>query len=451
MKQKGDKSAFLCNVVAKPLENTEKKNFSPSFKLSVMSVRRKISVKCLSLFSSSRHLHQHQSLLLSKNTFHHNSILNNHYPSNHAYINHSHHPFSTTTKISNDIVQIAEGVLSGSRRDLSRAITLVESTHPSHYEQAQLLLTYIYQKKQQNPSTTNNKSFRIGITGPPGAGKSTFVNQLGSQLCESPYNKHVSVLPIDPSSFLSGGSILGDQTRMLDLFKKENAYLRPSPNRLSLGGVSDTTYEVCTLCETAGYDTIFVETVGVGQAEIEVANCVDMFILIITPTSGDDLQGLKRGIMEMADLIIVNKAEGDMINAAKHIKHDYQRALGLANTRRANIGWTPKIVLCSSLPKMIKMKDEKGGKDEGNTVLKVWEEIEVFRKTMEEKGELERCRREQSKHATWKYVWRNIKRNVKELKPDLEKIEGEVMNGDVSPREGSQEILKYIWKHPPQM
>jgi len=352
-------------------------------------------------------------------------------------------------------MQIAEGVLSGNRRDLSRAITLVESTHPIHFKQAQLLLSYIYQKKQdQNKNsqyTPNNSSFRIGITGPPGAGKSTFVNQLGSQLCDAPYNKHVSVLPIDPSSFLSGGSILGDQTRMLDLFKKDSAFVRPSPNRLSLGGVSDTTYEVCTLCETAGYDTIFVETVGVGQAEIEVANCVDMFILVITPTSGDDLQGLKRGIMEMADLIIVNKAEGDMVNAAKHIKHDFQRALGLTHTRRANIGWTPKIVLCSSLPKMIKHKSDKNNdENEENTVLKVWEEIEIFRAEMEEKGELDRCRREQSKHATWKYVWRNIKNNVEDMKPHLMRIEDKVMNNDISPREGSNDILKYIWNNPPK-
>ena len=189
-----------------------------------------------------------------------------------------------------------------------------------------------------------------------------------------------------------------------------------------------------------------------GQAEIEVAHSVDMFILIITPTSGDDLQGLKRGIMEMADLIIVNKAEGDMLNQAKHIKHDYQRALGLTTTRRAAIGWKPKIVLCSSLPKSVKMKGSSGGQDEKeeHSVMKVWEEIEAFRKEMEEKGELARCRREQSKHATWKYVWRNIKSNVETLKANVGGIERDVMNNDISPREGSQQIIDYIWKHPPR-
>lgn len=215
--------------------------------------------------------------------------------------------------------------------------------------------------------------------------------------------------------------------------------------------MTDTTFEVCTLCESAGYDTIFVETVGVGQAEIEVAHSVDMFILIITPTSGDDLQGLKRGIMEMADLIIVNKAEGDLLNQAKHIKHDYQRALGLTNTRRASIGWTPKIVLCSSLPKTVTMK--KGNKrpveNEGHTVMSVWDEIVAFKKEMESQGEFERNRREQSKHATWKYISHQMKKHVDALKPNVEGIEQKVMNDDISPREGSQQIMEYIWNHPP--
>ena len=170
----------------------------------------------------------------------------------------------STTKIPSTISRIADGVLAGNRRDLSRAITLVESTNPAHYLEAQYLLSYLFQKRNQSLHSNHDSpsSFRIGITGPPGAGKSTFVNQLGSTLCDDPWDKRVAVLPIDPSSFLSGGSILGDQTRMLEVFKKENAFVRPSPNRLSLGGVTDTTFEVCTLCESAGYDTIFVETVG---------------------------------------------------------------------------------------------------------------------------------------------------------------------------------------------
>eukprot|EP00485_Elphidium_margaritaceum_P000265 CAMPEP_0202697146 /NCGR_PEP_ID=MMETSP1385-20130828/10464_1 /ASSEMBLY_ACC=CAM_ASM_000861 /TAXON_ID=933848 /ORGANISM="Elphidium margaritaceum" /LENGTH=368 /DNA_ID=CAMNT_0049353519 /DNA_START=125 /DNA_END=1231 /DNA_ORIENTATION=- len=368
--------------------------------------------------------------------------------------------------MTSEIRALADGILSGKRRSLSRGITLIESTNPRHYRQAQSMLKYIYQQRQaqlqlphastadNNNNTTAMPSFRIGITGPPGAGKSTFVNRLGSTLCDA-NNKRVSVLPVDPSSFFSGGSILGDSTRMGDLQQKRNAYVRPSPNRCTLGGVTDTTYEVCTLCEAAGYDTIFVETVGVGQAEIEVAHCVDMFILIITPSSGDELQGIKRGIMEMADLVVVNKAEGDMVKQAKHMKMDTQRALSLSHSRRAKVGWSTKVMLCSSLASTVAYKDggdksEQSRDHEEYSVAKVWTEIEHFRQHMLEKGELQRCRREQSKHATWNYVWRTIKDNVHALQPNLTQIEQNVMEHTISPREGSQAILDYIWRHPPQ-
>jgi len=251
-------------------------------------------------------------------------------------------------------------------------------------------------------------------------------------------NEKVAVLAIDPSSFLTGGSILGDQTRMLDLFRQPNAYIRPSPNRLSLGGISDTTTEVVKLCEAAGYNIIFVETVGVGQAEIEVAQCVDMFVLLVTPTSGDDLQGLKRGIMEMTDLVVVNKCEGDLQTSAKHAKSDFQRALRLSHSRRGEI-WSPNVLLCSCI-------DYNDGSKNEHTVDKVWKEIEKFFNAMKENDEIVKQRREQYSHAVWKYVWRYLRTHIENMKPQVKNIEENAMNEQISLREGCNQILQQIFK-----
>jgi len=240
-------------------------------------------------------------------------------------------------------------------------------------------------------------------------------------------------LAIDPSSFISGGSILGDQTRMLKLSQHPNSFIRPSPNRLDLGGVTDTTTEVVTLCEAAGFEIIFVETVGVGQSEIEVANCVDMFVFVASPLGGDDLQGMKRGIMEMADLIVVNKAEEEFLKVARHAKSDFQHALRLSQSRRQE--WIPKVVMSTCV-------DEKSEYYAGN----VWKEMQEFREVMEKSGELEKQRKNQLKHATWKHVWRNVRSKIADMQPEFEGIEKEVMAGTIAPRQASSEILDKVWR-----
>ncbi|MBK9012942.1 MAG: methylmalonyl Co-A mutase-associated GTPase MeaB [Saprospiraceae bacterium] len=231
-----------------------------------------------------------------------------------------------------------EGILRGDRVVLGRAITLVESSRPEHRELAQQVL------EKCLPHT--GKSFRLGITGPPGVGKSSFIEAFGSLLVREHGHK-LAVLAIDPSSQVSGGSILGDKTRMERLSAEPNAFIRPSPAGNSLGGVTNCTHESMLLCEAAGFDTIFIETVGVGQSETAVAGMVDFFLLLLLPGAGDELQGIKRGIVEMADLIAVNKADGDRIELAKSARQDYAQALHLFPEKES--GWQPKAVTCSAL------------------------------------------------------------------------------------------------------
>tara|TARA_R110000868_G_scaffold388750_1_gene657817 strand:+ start:7913 stop:8869 length:957 start_codon:yes stop_codon:yes gene_type:complete len=226
-------------------------------------------------------------------------------------------------------------LLKGDIRALSKAITLIESKKPEHKEQAQALL------KEILPHT--GKSKRIGISGVPGVGKSTFIEQLGLMLCGQ--NLKVAVLAVDPSSPISGGSIMGDKTRMESLSRHPNAFVRPSPTSGALGGVERKTRESMLLCEAAGFDIILVETVGVGQSEVAVSNMVDIFSVMLVPGAGDDLQGIKKGIIELADLLVINKADGDQKTLADMAKSHYQSALSLLSHKDF---WQAQVLTCSA-------------------------------------------------------------------------------------------------------
>src|SRR6185369_13428148 len=224
----------------------------------------------------------------------------------------------------------------GNRRALAKAITLIESKLDRDRQQAQQVLEALL------PHTGN--SIRVGITGIPGVGKSTFIETFGLYLLS--LGKKVAVLAVDPSSPIAGGSILGDKTRMEELSRRDNAFIRPSPSEGTLGGVAQHTRETMLLCEAAGYDVILVETVGVGQSEYEVAGMVDFFMVLMLPNAGDELQGIKRGIMELADALVINKADGEYTAQAARTRHHYQNALNMFSHTGF---WLPRVLMCSAL------------------------------------------------------------------------------------------------------
>jgi LAO/AO transport system kinase len=250
------------------------------------------------------------------------------------------------------------------------AITLVESAAPKHRAAAQQLMQRIL------PYTGG--AMRVGMTGVPGAGKSTFIEALGMSLCDQ--GKKVAVLAVDPSSSINGGSILGDKTRMEDLSRHENAFIRPSPSGKSLGGVAARTREALLLCEAAGYDVILVETVGVGQSETAVRTMTDFFLLLQIAGAGDELQGIKKGVIELADAIVVNKADGDNKLKADIARVEYSRVMHFLHPFTP--GWKPKALSCSAL--------------EGDGIEKVWALVEQFREELTESGIFERRRQEQN-------------------------------------------------------
>ncbi len=271
--------------------------------------------------------------------------------------------------------QYVEGILAGDVSILSQAVTLVESTKPEHQEMAQQVIETCL------PYTGN--SMRIGITGVPGAGKSTSIDSFGMHLIKQ--GRKLAVLAIDPSSERTKGSILGDKTRMEQLSREENAFIRPSPSAGSLGGVARKTRESIVLCEAAGFDTIFVETVGVGQSETAVHSMVDFFLLIQVAGTGDELQGIKRGIMEMADGIVVNKADGDNVNKAKMAASHYRNALRLFPA--AESGWDPKVLTYSGYY--------------GYGVKEIWDMIDEYRHHAVDNGYFLHKRQNQAKW--WMY------------------------------------------------
>jgi LAO/AO transport system kinase len=275
--------------------------------------------------------------------------------------------------------------LAGNITALSRSITLVESTNPEHLAKANEIINACLPHA--------NKSIRIGITGVPGVGKSTFIEAFGSYLTS--LGKKVAVLTVDPSSTISHGSILGDKTRMEELVKDKNAYIRPSASGETLGGVARKTRETIILCEAAGFDTIIIETVGVGQSETAVHSMVDFFLLLKISGAGDELQGIKRGIMEMADAIVINKADGDNVNKAKLAKTEFNRALHLFPAKSS--GWTPTVSTCSSITK--------DGIDE------VWQTITDYFQLVKANHYFEEKRKEQNQYWMMETINDQLKSN----------------------------------------
>lgn len=300
-------------------------------------------------------------------------------------------------------------IVNGSRTILSKTITLIESNAERHQKKAQDIL--------QKLLPHSGKSIRIGITGVPGAGKSTFIEAFGHMLCERGHR--VAVLAVDPSSTVNGGSILGDKTRMERLSRHPNAYIRPSPSEGALGGVHRKTRETIIACEAAGYDVILVETVGVGQSEVMVRGMVDFFMLLAITGAGDELQGMKKGIMELADAIIVNKADGQNIQLAKKTKKEFTQILHFLQP--ATPGWTTTALTCSAIT--------------GEGIHEVWTMIETFIAEIKKSGMFEKRRSDQEKEWMLAMIKERLEHSffenshVKQLKPT---VELDVINGKMT-------------------
>ncbi|MGG7567428.1 methylmalonyl Co-A mutase-associated GTPase MeaB [Rhodovulum sp. DZ06] len=308
----------------------------------------------------------------------------------------------------------------GERRALARAITLVESTRPDHRAAAEALMRRLYGKHDQ--------AIRVGLSGTPGVGKSTFIESFGMMLVKA--GLKVAVLAVDPSSARTGGSILGDKTRMEYLTREKNAFIRPSPSSAALGGVARRTREAIILCEAAGFDVILVETVGVGQSETMVADMTDIFLLLMAPAGGDELQGVKRGIMEICDMILVNKADGDLKPAAERTRADYAGALRLLRKRPQDPKDFPKAIAVSAL--------------EDRGLETVWEEIRALDGWRREGGIRDNRRREQA--VTWMRAeiegrLAELFRSAPAVAELLPKLEAQVGGGDTPPDTAAAEAL----------
>lgn len=276
-----------------------------------------------------------------------------------------------------------DGILSGNRTILGRTITLIESNSPAHEKTAQDVIRAILPHA--------GKSIRIGITGVPGVGKSTFIEAFGSYLCDQGHR--VAVLAVDPSSTVSGGSIMGDKTRMEHLSRREKAFIRPSPSGGNLGGVTRKSRETIVLCEAAGFDVILVETVGVGQSETTVRSMVDFFLLLMLPGAGDELQGIKKGVIELADSLVVNKADGDNKTRAELARQEYARALHYLHP--ATEGWEVRAHTCSAVTR--------------DGISDVWDEIHLFEKSMKKSGQFDGRRQKQKLEWVFAMVEQHLK------------------------------------------
>jgi len=292
--------------------------------------------------------------------------------------------------------QYCEGVRSGDRRIVAKAITLLESRRADHRNLGQQVLDLLV------PHTGNAQ--RVGITGPPGVGKSTFIETLGLELIGKGHK--LAVLAVDPSSPLSGGSILGDKTRMERLSREPAAYIRPTPSGGTLGGVSHRTREAMLVCEAAGHDVVLVETVGVGQSEFEVSSMVDFFCVLLQPGAGDELQGIKKGVLELADALLVNKCDGENRNLAERTRADYAHALTLLSSPSSS--WTPRVQSVSAMT--------------GDGVLAFWETVIEHRAALEDSGEREARRRDQATAWLWQLIRDGLEGALRERPGVAERI-----------------------------
>jgi len=317
-----------------------------------------------------------------------------------------------------DLEKIKSSIRSGDRIALGKAITLIESQNVNDRKEAGKLLAGLLK-------LTGN-AIRIGITGVPGVGKSTFIEALGEMITAQ--GKKLAVLAIDPSSPQSKGSILGDKTRMSKLATNSNAFIRPTASGGGLGGVANKTMETVLLCEAAGYDVIIIETVGVGQSEVTVKNMTDIFLLLMLAGAGDELQGIKRGIMEMADILVINKADGDNIARANLAKKIYENALHLFSPRES--GWQPSVLTCSSLS--------------GLNIDNVWQELEEFYTSQKANGLLVKNRAEQTKYwleqTLGDELLQRLKNDarVKSIFPELEK---KVRENNITPMQAVDQVM----------
>ncbi|WP_457649176.1 methylmalonyl Co-A mutase-associated GTPase MeaB [Profundibacter sp.] len=321
-----------------------------------------------------------------------------------------------------DISDLASRVIKGERRALARAITLIESARDDHREQATALLEAV--------KGAGRQALRIGLSGTPGVGKSTFIEAFGVMLTGQ--GKRVAVLAVDPSSTRSGGSILGDKTRMERLSRDPNAFIRPSPSQTALGGVARRTREAVMLCEAAGFDIVLIETVGVGQSETMVADMSDLFILLLAPAGGDELQGVKRGIMEIADMILINKADGDLLPAATRTCADYAGALRLLRKRAQDPDGFPKAMLVSALS--------------GDGLETAWKEMQTLTQWRKENGHWDALRVRQARHWFEEEVRLGLLAQLDNgaVRARLEQLGQAVAKGEITATNAARELLREV-------
>jgi LAO/AO transport system kinase len=327
-------------------------------------------------------------------------------------------------ELAQETAALADSVLDGNRRALAQAITLIESTRLDHRAAASALL------QQLMPHAGN--SIRLGISGVPGVGKSTFVEALGNHVIDAGHR--VAVLTVDPSSAISGGSILGDKTRMELLSRRPEAYIRPSPAGTTLGGVTRRSREALILCEAAGFDVVIVETVGVGQSETKVADMTDMFVLLQLPGGGDELQGIKRGIMELADLILINKADDGLQTLAERSAAEYRSALSLLHPRLAN--WKVEVQTCSAR--------------DGMGIAEAWDVVLQHRETLESSGQLTQRRAAQARDWMWSEVSDSLIATLQsdaEVRKQIPTLEAAVSEGEIPPTVAASKLLDIFLKH----